>query len=181
MPMRRNTSKRQRRWYQLGTPPNRRIIWKDRPRRFVAKAVSGANSALNLSIEIWRTVLRYRPRDRVPLAWGMTQNSLGTVLSTLGSRETRTRLIEAVATLPRGARGIDARSRAGRLGRDATLPRERAGAARRAGGRRRAPDAGGRSLSGGAGGTETRPAARRLGDNHRQSRNSANVARATAW
>ena len=59
----------------------------------------GDNAALNRSIDIWRTVLRYRPRDRVPLAWAMTQNSLGAVLSTLGSRETRTtRLIEAVAT-----------------------------------------------------------------------------------
>jgi tetratricopeptide (TPR) repeat protein len=59
----------------------------------------GDNAALNRSIEIWRTVLRYRPRDRVPLAWAMTQNSLGAVLCTLGSRETRTtRLIEAVAT-----------------------------------------------------------------------------------
>jgi tetratricopeptide (TPR) repeat protein len=41
----------------------------------------------------------HRPRDKAPLDWAATQNSLGAVLSTLGSRETRTtRLIEAVAT-----------------------------------------------------------------------------------
>ena len=59
----------------------------------------GDNSALNRSIEIWRLALLHRPRDKAPLDWGATQNNLGAVLSTLGSRETRTtRLIEAVAT-----------------------------------------------------------------------------------
>jgi tetratricopeptide (TPR) repeat protein len=44
-------------------------------------------------------VLQYRPRDRVPLDWAMTQNSLGAVLCTLGNREnTATRLTEALAT-----------------------------------------------------------------------------------
>ena len=58
----------------------------------------GDNSALNRSIEIWRTVLRYRPRDRAPLDWAMTQNSLGAVLNALGNREnSATRLTEAVA------------------------------------------------------------------------------------
>ena len=46
----------------------------------------GDNSALNRSIEVWRTVLRYRPRDRVPLDWAMTQNSLAIERRSTGPR-----------------------------------------------------------------------------------------------
>ena len=59
----------------------------------------GDNSALNRSIETWRIVLQYRSRDRVPLDWAITQNSLGAALCTLGNREnSATRLTEALAT-----------------------------------------------------------------------------------
>jgi tetratricopeptide (TPR) repeat protein len=58
----------------------------------------GDNSALNRSIETWRIVLQYRPRDRVPLDWAATQHGLGNVLVRLGEREVgAAQLTEAVA------------------------------------------------------------------------------------
>lgn len=58
----------------------------------------GDNSALRQSIEVWRSALQYRPRDRLPLEWAMTQSDLGATLTTLGERESNTApLREAVA------------------------------------------------------------------------------------
>jgi hypothetical protein len=49
----------------------------------------------------------------------MTQNNLGTALSTLGARESGTaRLEEAVAAYRDGAEGKDARAHAARLGQE---------------------------------------------------------------
>jgi hypothetical protein len=36
----------------------------------------GDNAALQISIEVWRTVLTFYPRERAPLDWAMTQNNL---------------------------------------------------------------------------------------------------------
>jgi hypothetical protein len=58
----------------------------------------GDNAALRQSIETWYLVLQYLARDRVPLDWATTQNSLGNALSSLGERESGTaRLEQAVA------------------------------------------------------------------------------------
>jgi tetratricopeptide (TPR) repeat protein len=58
----------------------------------------GDNAALKQSIDTWHLVLQQCPRERVPLAWAMTQNNLGAALETLGERESGTsRLEEAVA------------------------------------------------------------------------------------
>ena len=60
----------------------------------------GDNAALLSAIEISRTVLRQRTRERVPLDWATTQNNLGTAFATLGERESGTaRLEEAVAAI----------------------------------------------------------------------------------
>ena len=56
----------------------------------------GDNSALEQSINVWHDVLRYRPRDRVPLDWAEAQRSLGNVLELLGERVGTLRLEEAV-------------------------------------------------------------------------------------
>jgi excisionase family DNA binding protein len=47
----------------------------------------GDNSALNRSIETWRSALQYRSCDRAPLDWAATQHGLGNVLVRLGERE----------------------------------------------------------------------------------------------
>ena len=53
---------------------------------------------LEQAVAAYRDALLERTRDRVPLAWAMTQNNLGTALKTLGQRETGTaRLEQAVA------------------------------------------------------------------------------------
>jgi tetratricopeptide (TPR) repeat protein len=57
----------------------------------------GDNAALEQSVEIWRHILQYRSRDRVPLDWAATQVNLGAALEELAERESRTvRLEEAV-------------------------------------------------------------------------------------
>ena len=49
------------------------------------------------AVDAYRAALEVRTRERVPLDWASTQNSLGTVLWTLGKRETGTeRLAQAV-------------------------------------------------------------------------------------
>ena len=53
---------------------------------------------LEEAVSTYRAVLAQEPRERVPLAWARTQNSLGTALQTIGERESGTgRLEEAVA------------------------------------------------------------------------------------
>jgi tetratricopeptide (TPR) repeat protein len=50
------------------------------------------------AVAAYRAALEEGTRERVPLDWAMTQNNLGTALSTLGARESGTaRLEEAVA------------------------------------------------------------------------------------
>ena len=59
---------------------------------------TGRNEWLRSSIDAYHAVLALCTRDRVPLDWAMTQNNLGTALSTLGERESGTaRSEEAVA------------------------------------------------------------------------------------
>ena len=58
----------------------------------------GDNGALLAAIERQRSLLNLLPRERVPLAWAMTQTNLGNALLRLGERESGTdRLNEAVA------------------------------------------------------------------------------------
>jgi tetratricopeptide (TPR) repeat protein len=58
----------------------------------------GDNAALKQSIETWRSVLQYRPRDQVPLDWAAIQTGLGAALTILGDRESNTALLtDAVA------------------------------------------------------------------------------------
>jgi len=57
----------------------------------------GDNDALIEAIDVNRRCLALTPRSERPLDWAMTQNNLGTELSTLGERENGTeRLLEAV-------------------------------------------------------------------------------------
>ena len=51
---------------------------------------------LNRAITAYRAALEERTRDRVPLDWAMTQNNLGTALSTLGERGDEAALQEAI-------------------------------------------------------------------------------------
>ena len=56
------------------------------------------NAALKRSIETWRSILQYCPRDRAPSDWARAQYNLGNVLARLGERENGTaHLTEAVA------------------------------------------------------------------------------------
>ena len=56
------------------------------------------NAALKRSIETWRSILQYCPRDRTPSDWAVAQCRLGTALRTYGEREGSTTLLnEAVA------------------------------------------------------------------------------------
>ena len=59
---------------------------------------AGESDALMEAVAAYREALKEYTRDRVPLAWAMTQNNLGAALRTLGEREIGTeRLLEAVA------------------------------------------------------------------------------------
>ena len=72
---------------------------------------------LEEAIAAYRAALEEQTRDRVPLDWAMTQTNLGTALWRLGERESGTvHLDRGGHCLSRGARGMDARSRAARLG-----------------------------------------------------------------
>ncbi|HEX5747415.1 MAG TPA: tetratricopeptide repeat protein [Archangium sp.] len=58
---------------------------------------AGEGQELVAAVAAYRAALAERPRDREPLAWARTQNNLGLVLATLGSKErSRARLEEAV-------------------------------------------------------------------------------------
>ncbi len=58
----------------------------------------GLNFDLEVAIDLARSMLEERTRERVPLDWAMTQNNLGNALRALGARESGTaRLEEAVA------------------------------------------------------------------------------------
>ena len=53
-----------------------------------------ARSTLLIGIAAYHAALEERRRERVPLQWAMTQNNLGTALSTLGERESGTGCLE---------------------------------------------------------------------------------------
>ncbi len=58
----------------------------------------GDNDALSLAIERHMRLVELTPRERVPLGWAATQDSLGVALARLGERESGTaKLEEAVA------------------------------------------------------------------------------------
>jgi tetratricopeptide (TPR) repeat protein len=64
---------------------------------------SGNNARLERAVTAYRRVLEVFPQSRVPLAWAMTQNNLGTVLWTLGERKGDVKLLEQSVTAHREA------------------------------------------------------------------------------
>jgi tetratricopeptide (TPR) repeat protein len=63
----------------------------------------GDNEALEMAIGRYRTLLRRRPRERVPLDWAATQNNLGNALWKLGERESGTGRLEESVSAHRAA------------------------------------------------------------------------------
>ncbi|HEV3276105.1 MAG TPA: hypothetical protein VG860_04765 [Terriglobia bacterium] len=65
--------------------------------QYVIGEQSGDASRLQEAVVAYREALKEYTRERVPLAWAMTQNNLGNALGSLGERESGTeRLEEAV-------------------------------------------------------------------------------------
>ena len=138
----------------------------------------GENQALHDSIAAYSMALDLVSRERVPLDWAMTQNNLGTALSTLGERESGTaRLEEAVAAY---REALEERTRE-RVPLDWAMTQNNLGNAlcdaRRARERHGAAGGGGRGLPRGAGGIDARARAARLGDDAEQPRHRACDAR----
>ena len=99
---------------------------------------------LEEAVAAYRAALEERTRERVPLDWATTQNNLGNALwSARRAGERHGAARGGGRGLPRGARGMDPRAGAARLGDDAEQPRQRAsgrwasGRAARRGWRRR--------------------------------------------
>ena len=63
----------------------------------------GDNNLLIEAVTAYRNALQECTRERVPLDWAMTQNNLGTALSTLGERENGTERLEEAVTAYRAA------------------------------------------------------------------------------
>jgi tetratricopeptide (TPR) repeat protein len=63
----------------------------------------GDNDALRSSIEVYGRVLTHYPRSQVPFAWANIQARLGTVLETLGARESGTTMLEEAVVADRAA------------------------------------------------------------------------------
>ena len=63
----------------------------------------GDNPALRQAIRVYRRGLELVPRERAPLEWATTQNSLGIALQTLGTRESGTARLEEAVAAYRGA------------------------------------------------------------------------------
>ncbi|MGE4553356.1 MAG: tetratricopeptide repeat protein [Desulfovibrionaceae bacterium] len=63
----------------------------------------GDNQALKDCIEVQQALLKRCPRNQRPLDWAMTQNNLGTALSTLGEREDGTQQLERAVDAYRAA------------------------------------------------------------------------------
>ena len=129
---------------------------------------------LEEAVAAYRAALEERTRERVPLDWATTQNNLGNALRTLGERESGTaRLEEAVAAYraaleewTRERVPLDWATTQNNLGNALSDPR-------RARERHGAAGGGGRGLSRGAGGTDPRARAARLGHDAEQSRQCA--------
>jgi hypothetical protein len=75
-----------------------RLLWRQAGALYRQGDEFGDNIALTNSIVIWKELSGHEyPRERVPLDWARTQNSLGDALLSLGERESGTaRLEEAV-------------------------------------------------------------------------------------
>jgi hypothetical protein len=54
----------------------------------------GDNGALLSAIELRKRLVALMPRERVPLPWAVAQNNLGSALWSLGTRESRTAMLE---------------------------------------------------------------------------------------
>ena len=133
---------------------------------------------LEEAVAAYRAALEERTRERVPLDWAMTQNNLGNALWTLGERESGTARLEEAVAAYRAA--LEERTRE-RVPLDWAMTQNNLGnalvSARRAGERDGAAGGGGRGLSRGAGGTDARAGAARLGDDAEQPRQRALDAR----
>ena len=128
---------------------------------------------LEEAVAAYRAALEERTRERVPLDWATTQNNLGIALSRLGERESGTARLEEAVAAYRAALEERTRERVPLdWADDAEQPRQRALDARRARERDGAAGGGGRGLSRGAGGTNPRARAARLGDDAEQPRQS---------
>ena len=118
------------------------------------------------------------PATRVPLDWAATQNNLGNALRALGERESGTARLEEAVAAYRAALEEWTRER---VPLDWAMTQNNLGnalsSARRARERHGAAGGGGRRLSGGAGGTDPRARAARLGHDAEQSRQCAPDAR----
>ena len=134
----------------------------------------GDSAKLEEAVTAYREALEERTRERVPLDWAMTQNNLGNALRTLGERESGTaRLEEAVAAYraaleewTRERVPLDWATTQNNLGNALrTLGERESGTARL----EEAVD----GLSRGAGGTDARAGAARLGDDAEQPRQRA--------
>ena len=102
---------------------------------------------LEEAVAAYRVALTEQTRERVPLAWAMTQLGLGSALRGSASGRAARRGWRRRSPLSRGADRADARARAAPVGEDAARSRQRAAEARRAGERHRAAGGGGRRLS----------------------------------
>ena len=129
---------------------------------------------LEEAVAAYRAALEERTRERVPLDWATTQNNLGNALDRLGERESGTARLEEAVAAYRAA--LEERTRE-RVPLDWATTQNNLGtalrSARRAGERDGAARGGGRGLSRGAGGSDTRAGAARMGEDAEQSRHCA--------
>ena len=129
---------------------------------------------LEEAVAAYRAALEERTRERVPLQWATTQNNLGNALRTLGERESGTARLEEAVAAYRAA--LEERTRE-RVPLDWAMTQNNLGnalqSARRARERDGAAGGGGRGLSRGAGGTDARARAARMGDDAEQPRHCA--------
>ena len=133
---------------------------------------------LEEAVAAYRAALEERTRERVPLDWATTQNNLGNALRALGERESGTARLEEAVAAYRAALEEQTRER---VPLDWAATQNNLGTAlcdaRRAGERDGAARGGGGGLPRGAGGTDARAGAARLGDDAEQSRQRARDAR----
>ena len=97
-----------------------------RHRTILAMRSSGSGSAradrarLEEAVAAYREALKERTRERAPLEWAATQNSLGIALAQLAERESGSAQSRGSGRgLSRGVEGTNARARAARMGGDA--------------------------------------------------------------
>ena len=89
---------------------------RNKPLLSVAKATNvGTTRRCDRRYKVYGRVLEEWTRERVPLDWAMTQNNLGTALSTLGERESGTARLEEAVNAYRDALQERTRQRASRV------------------------------------------------------------------